>query len=145
MYPDHTLLDPDKSRTYLSLPGKRTKAYCSTGVDPIPYAKPEVEAVFSFTTSLQRPGIGGFNYGGQLTLPVFAFCNPAGGINGIELTFNGLEISKSDGQIPYTKLDDSWCDYCRAGQSDLYIDDEIFSKNGPDANVANLRAPCSTE
>jgi hypothetical protein len=40
----HTLFDPSKSSTYSPLPGTKSQAYYSTGVDSIPFSVPEGES-----------------------------------------------------------------------------------------------------
>ncbi|KAH8674021.1 aspartic peptidase domain-containing protein [Xylariales sp. PMI_506] len=82
-------------------------------------------------------------YSGQLASPVFAFYTPAGDINGAELTLGGIDETKYEGEIPYTKVLND-----RGGftldQTGLYIDGAVFSRTGIailDTGTAFLQTP----
>ncbi|KAK9414795.1 putative Peptidase A1 domain-containing protein [Seiridium unicorne] len=80
---------------------------------------------------------------GQLASPVFAFYTPAGDINGAELTLGGIDDTKYEGEIPYTKLEDSRGGYTLR-QGGLYINDKVFSKTGTailDTGTAFMQTP----
>lgn len=182
---NHTLFDPSKSSTYSPLPGRRSQAYYSTGVDSIPFSVPEGESgivvhdkigfgdlivdsqgfilVDESAAALNKmpvdgimglgaPNVTGIGqtpwywnlyYSGQLASPVFAWYTPAGDINGAELTLGGIDDTKYEGEIPYTKLESSRGGYSLR-QSGLYINDKILSKTGTailDTGTAFMQTP----
>ncbi|KAF3000410.1 hypothetical protein E8E14_002612 [Neopestalotiopsis sp. 37M] len=91
----------------------------------------------------QEPWYWNLYDSGQLASPVFAFYTPAGDIDGAELTLGGIDDTKYEGEIPYTKLESSRGGYTLR-QSGLYINGEVFSKTGTailDTGTAFMQTP----
>ncbi|KAI0125320.1 pregnancy-associated glycoprotein 2 precursor [Xylariales sp. AK1849] len=82
-------------------------------------------------------------YSGQLASPVFAFYTPPGDIYGAELTLGGVDDTKYEGDIPYTKLQSSRGGYT-LDQTGFYVNDRLISKTGAailDTGTAFLQTP----